>query len=140
MAIESKKNLQIESSDLVDLENSSFDFGGYLRSIRQAKETSIRQLAKAIGITPTYLSDIEKGNNKPPDKALLEAIIKELHLEENKTVVSNLFDLAAKERNDIPADIKDYIINNHDLLVMIRSVKDNPEKQNIWNELSHSIG
>ena len=139
MVNETKNDLHLENANLKKSANSLFDFGGYLRSVRQAKKISIRQLAKAIGITPTYLSDIEKGNNKPPDKTLLQAIIKELHLEESKTTVSNLYDLAAKERNDIPADIKDYIMNNHDLLMIIRAVKDNPEKQNIWNELSNDI-
>ena len=139
MANGSQKDLQSENSGSMNSAKSSFDFGKYLRSVRQAKKISIRQLAKTIGITPTYLSDIEKGNNKPPDKILLETIITELGIKENKSVVSNLFDLAAKGRNDIPADVKDYIMNNHSLLEVIRLVKDNPEKQNIWNELSNSI-
>ena len=42
-------------------------FGSYLRSVRQARKISIRQLAKEVKKTPTYISDIEKGNNKPPE-------------------------------------------------------------------------
>ena len=47
--------------DFVDLESlECFEFGKYLRSVRQAKGISIRQLAKEVDKTPTYLSDIEK--------------------------------------------------------------------------------
>ena len=66
-------NVQPDSSICVD-ESIEYDFGSYLRAVRQARKISVRQLAKAVGKTPTYLSDIEQRNNKPPEKALLDMI------------------------------------------------------------------
>ena len=82
---------------------NNFEFGCYLRNIRKAQKISVRQLAKAVNKTATYLSDIENGNNKPPNKDLLEEIIKELHIDDYPKLKNNLFDLAALEKNDIPS-------------------------------------
>lgn len=46
--------------DDLNLEPENAEFGQYLRSVRQAKKISIRQLAKAVSKTPTYISDIER--------------------------------------------------------------------------------
>lgn len=127
------------SLDELELYYNRFEFGKYLKSVRQAKKISIRELSKKVNKTATYLSDIENGNNKPPDKELLEKIIKELNLEEHPKLKDNLFDLAAVERNDIPADIKDYLIHNKALLDMIRITKDKPNSKEIWQQIAKTL-
>lgn len=104
---------------------SGLKFGEYLRNLRQSKNISIRQLAKLVNKTPTYLSDIENGYNKPPDKILLDAIIVALGVESISETRNSLYNLAAKERNDIPADIKDYLCGNDTVLLLIRKMKEN---------------
>ena len=131
-------NVQSECSLLVD-ETIEYDFGSYLRAVRRARKLSVRQLAKAVGKTPTYLSDIEQQNNRPPEKELLDSIIHELELDDYPNVKTKLYDLAAMERNDVPADIKEYIINNRDLINLIRNAKDRPNSDLIWKKISHNI-
>jgi len=110
-------------------------FGTYLKKVREGKNIKIRQLAKNVGKTPTYLSDIENGNNKPPGKDLLEKIICALDIEQYPDVKTNLYDLAAKERNDVPADIKEYIMKNRMLQNLIRSTKNMPDAEQVWARL-----
>ena len=62
-----------------------------------SKKISIRQLTKAVSKTPTYISDMEKGNNKPLERELLDRIITALQLEEFPDVRNKLYDLVAKE-------------------------------------------
>lgn len=119
----SKRLSNIETFDLDSLEYENFNFGNYLRTVRQAKGISIRQLAKEVHKTPTYLSDIENGHNKPPEKELLVIIIQKLNLDDFPNVKTALFDLAAKDRNDIPADIKEHMLNNKPLFDLIRKMK-----------------
>lgn len=135
----SKKNNDIKFVDLDSLEYEDFEFGKYLRSVRKAKGISIRQLAKEVDKTPTYLSDIENGHNKPPEKELLDTIIQKLNLDEFPKVKATLFDLAARERNDIPADVKDYIMSNQILLKIIRTAKDRPDSEQIWSNIIKTI-
>jgi hypothetical protein len=41
-------------------------FGALVRREREAKEIGLREMAKRIGVSPTYLSKIERGDFGPP--------------------------------------------------------------------------
>lgn len=131
--------MEVIKVDDLNLKTENTEFGQYLRSVRQAKKISIRQLAKAVSKTPTYISDIEKGNNKPPERELLDRIIAELHLEEFPDIRNRLYDLAAKERKDVPADIKEYLMENESILKIIRMAKESPNEKQIWAKVSQII-
>lgn len=131
--------MEVIKVDDLNLKTENVEFGQYLRSVRQAKKISIRQLAKAVSKTPTYISDIEKSNNKPPERELLDRIIATLHLEEFPDIRNKLYDLAAKERKDVPADIKEYLMENESILKIIRSTKESPNEKQIWAKVSQII-
>lgn len=131
--------MEVIKVDDLNLKTESVEFGQYLRSVRQAKKISIRQLAKAVSKTPTYISDIEKGNNKPPERELLDRIIAALHLEEFPDIRNRMYDLAAKERKDVPADIKEYLMENESILKIIRTAKESPNEKQIWAKVSQII-
>ncbi len=125
--------------DDLNLITENAGFGQYLRSVRQAEKISIRQLAKAVSKTPTYISDIEKGNNKPPERELLDKIIAALQLADFPNVRNKLYDLAAKERKDVPADIKEYLMENESILKIIRTAKESPNEKQIWAKVLQII-
>lgn len=131
--------MEVIKVDDLNLISENTEFGQYLRSVRQAKKISIRQLAKAVNKTPTYISDIEKGNNKPPERELLDKIISVLQLDDFQKVRNKLYDLAAKERNDVPADIKEYLMENETILKIIRTAKESPNEKQIWAKVSQII-
>jgi transcriptional regulator with XRE-family HTH domain len=41
-------------------------FGALVRQKREAREIGLREMAKMIGVSPTYLSKIERGEFDPP--------------------------------------------------------------------------
>ena len=41
-------------------------FGDFVRREREAKEIGLREMAKMIGVSPTYLSKIERDEFPPP--------------------------------------------------------------------------
>ena len=131
--------MKVIKVDDLNLKTENTEFGQYLRSVRQAKKISIRQLAKAVSKTPTYISDIEKGNNKPPERELLDRIIATLHLEEFPDIRNRLYDLAARERKDVPADIKEYLMENESILKIIRTAKESSNEKQIWEKVSQII-
>ncbi|NBK93732.1 XRE family transcriptional regulator [bacterium 1XD21-13] len=131
--------MEVIKVDDLNLKTENAEFGQYLRSVRQTKKISIRQLAKAVNKTPTYISDIEKGNNKPPESELLDKIIATLQLADLPNVKNNLYDLAAKERKDVPADIKEYLMKNESILKIIRTAKESPNEKQIWAKVSQII-
>jgi len=55
------------------------DIGSYIRSQREGAQVSVRQLAKAAGVSNPYLSQIERGLRKPSAE-ILQQIAKGLRI------------------------------------------------------------
>src|ERR1700677_2777242 len=49
-------------------------FGAFIRREREAKEIGLREMAKMIGVSPTYLSKIERDEFPPPAEDKVKAI------------------------------------------------------------------
>ena len=131
-----KSILQPDPVDLSSLYLPEMTFGEYMRAVRKAQNTTLRELAKAVNKTPTYISDIENGNNRPPDKELLDAILSALNVNEFPQLCGKLYDLAALGRGDIPADVKSFVIENPDAILILRSLQSNPNPQKILAEMA----
>ena len=124
-----------------ELKKTDFLFGPYLREVRKALNITIRTLAKEVDKTPTYISDIENRNNKPPEKELLEKIVVALNIDKyySPKLKNTLFDLAAKERNEVSCDIKDYIMGDNKVITLIRKLKDTPNSGEIVDKLLNNV-
>ena len=101
------------------------NFGEYVKEKRMEKGISLRQLASKIGISPSYMRDIEKGRRYAPDKEKLEQLQKLLFVNEDE--IQKFYDLAGLSRNEVPQDLPDYIINNDKIKVLLRKTKDSKE-------------
>ncbi len=51
-------------------------FGAFIRREREAKEIGLREMAKMIGVSPTYLSMVERDEVPPPAEDKVKAIAK----------------------------------------------------------------
>jgi ribosome-binding protein aMBF1 (putative translation factor) len=51
-------------------------FGAFVRRERVAKEIGLREMAKMIGVSPTYLSKVERDEFSPPAEDKVKAIAK----------------------------------------------------------------
>src|SRR6516162_2635479 len=49
-------------------------FGALVRREREAKEIGLREMAKMIGVSPTYLSKVERDEFPPPAEDKVKAI------------------------------------------------------------------
>jgi transcriptional regulator with XRE-family HTH domain len=49
-------------------------FGEFIRQKREAKEIGLREMAKMIGVSPTYLSKVERDEFSPPVEDKVRAI------------------------------------------------------------------
>lgn len=111
-------------------------FGDYIRRRRQERREenpafSVRRLAGRVGIEPSYLSKIERGEQPPPSEETIRAIARELG--EDSDV---LLALGGKISSDLqriirrrPAlfaqlirDLKD--LPDHAVLRLVREVRD----------------
>lgn len=112
------------------------NFGSYIREKREKlKQTdasfSLRQLATRIGVEPSYLSKVERGDQPPPSEEKIKALAKDLN--ENQDV---LLAMAGKVSTDLQEIIKQrpelfsQLINelknlpDHAVLKIVREVRD----------------
>lgn len=120
---------------LTELKREKYNFGQSLRFIREKQGLTIRKVAENVNKTPTYISDIERGNNKPPEKNLMIKLMTALSLQEGETEIRNyLFDLAAGERGIVSEDIADYIMENNELRLAIRIAQQQKKRGELWLE------
>ncbi len=81
-------------------------FGSYIRKRRsqlqsESAEFSVRRLARRIGVEPSYLSKVERGEQPPPSEEKVVALARELG--ESPDV---LLALAGKVSSDLQAVIR----------------------------------
>ncbi len=99
-------------------------FGDYVRKRREAlreqdRSFSVRQVAQRVGVEPSFLSKVERGEAQPPSEAKIVALAKELG--EDPDV---LLALAGK----VSSDLQQAIRNRPELFAtLIRELKDMPD-------------
>jgi choline kinase/DNA-binding XRE family transcriptional regulator len=101
--------------------NSKFDtFGSYVRHLRIKNKIGQRELAKIIGVAPSYLNDIEKNKRSAPKMNLINKL--SVKLGANADL---LYDLAGSSKKTFAPDITDFIEKNPKIISVLRTIKDN---------------
>ena len=98
------------------VQNKKKTFGTYIRSLRLYRGFGLRELARQLGISAPYLSDLEKDKRGAPPVDLVRAIVKILDADSE-----NIYDLAGKSRNTIASDIEDLLIEKPEIISLLRS-------------------
>ena len=98
------------------VQNIKKTFGTYIRSLRLYRGFGLRELARQLGISAPYLSDLEKDKRGAPPVDLVRAIVKILDADSE-----NIYDLAGKSRNTIASDIEDLLIAKPEIVSLLRS-------------------
>ena len=85
-------------------------YGQFLRSKRigDSRELTLKDVAEELGVSVSFVSDVEQGRRKPYDEAKTQKIIAFLKLSEEE--VALMYDLAAKENSKIPRDLDDIMM------------------------------
>ena len=109
-------------------------FGKLIRELRIQKKIGQRELANKIGLSASYLNDIEKEKRSAPKLSILKKLAIELDKD-----VNYLNDLAAISKNTIAPDINEIINDNPNIVSLIRSIKKNELTNEEINILENSI-
>ena len=76
-------------------------FGAFIRRNREAKEIGLREMAKMIGVSPTYMSKVERDEFPPPAEDKVRAIANIIRCD-----VDELLALAGRVSSDVAEIIK----------------------------------
>lgn len=71
----------IETLEEAAVDPTAADFGALLRAKRNEQGLSTEALARATGLSQTYILQIEKGNRPPPEEAIVKRLSMALGLD-----------------------------------------------------------
>ena len=84
-------------------------FGALVRREREAKEIGLREMAKIIGVSPTYLSKVERDEFPPPAEDRVKQIAKVIGYDADELlalagrVASDLSDIIKRRPRELAA-------------------------------------
>lgn len=89
------------------MKEENMRFGEFIKAkrLQDERELTLKDIAKELGLSLSMLSDIEQGRRKPFDSTRIEKFCEVLHLSDEDK--ARMYDLAAREKSEIPADIED---------------------------------
>jgi HTH-type transcriptional regulator, competence development regulator len=105
------------------------NFGKRVRARREELQITLRKFSEMVGVSPTYISQIEVGGFKPPAEDVIRKIAKILKEDEDEMLA-----LADKVPSDLPG-----IIQKHprEVATFLRTAQGFSQKQ--WEELTKEI-
>ena len=111
-------------------------FGRFLILKRMEHEMSARQLAIALDYSAVYICDIEKDRRPVPDE-ILEKLPTLLFLTEAEK--EEMYDLAARSRNTVSADLPEYIMEKDIVRAALRTAKKHNVTDKQWEDFIRRI-
>jgi transcriptional regulator with XRE-family HTH domain len=120
------------------------EFGRYIDGKRRGRASDgsdimLKDIAAAMGITATYLSDIVKGRRNPPDMKTLEKIAAFLRLSPEEK--AEMFDLAGREKNEAAPDLPSYIMDEGlpHVRMALRRANEKKMDDSFWEKVLQAI-
>ena len=111
-------------------------FGQFISEKRIQHSMTKQELARQIGISTAYLSQLESGARSNPTIEVLDRMINKLHLDEAET--HKIYDLYAASNDTISPDIITYLKSNNIVTKAIRKAQENSATEKDWLDFTHS--
>ena len=112
-------------------------FGVYIEAIRKAKKKSLRKTAMAIGISPQFYSEVEKGRRSAFTAERLDALKEFLELtpEEAEQMYNKAAESYKGKNVAVPQDFTDYIVERDYVMSALRTMKSMDAGEEDWKRM-----
>ena len=116
-------------------------FGRFIREKRlDAGDVMLKDIGYAVGVSLSYLSDIEHDRRNPGEGFDYEALAKLLRLSDAEK--AHMYDLAGKCRKTVPEDIEEVMMNTESgnmARMALRMTKAGIAKEDDWKEFIRQL-
>lgn len=106
-------------------------FGEFLIAKREENDITLREMARMLDVSPTFMSDVEK-NRSTPKAERLEKLAEILYLDNDEKAV--MYDLVGKQRDSVAPDLPEYIKGRDYVSVALRTARDLDIGEKEWLE------
>lgn len=91
------------------------NFGDTIRKLRVAQDLGLRETAGKIGISPAYLSRIERNKEKPPKPEIIKTLAKELAADP---------DVLFRLSSSTDPEVSGFLNDKPEVMELLRFIKD----------------
>ncbi len=119
------------------MQNNVKAFGEYVKRKRESLGKTQKRFALEVEISPAYLSDIENGNRRAPEK-FLSKFASALNITEPDEL-NSFYDLAGVSQRGQHSDINSYIDDKPSARLALRTAMDNDLTDEDWRDLIEII-
>ncbi len=113
------------------------NFGDFIAKKREEKQISLTEMSRKLGITPPYLSDVEKDRRNPFDLKKLNLLASIFSLSEEDNTL--MLDLVGKKRHAVAPDLPEYIIERDHVRAALRTARDLDATKEEWLEFANYL-
>lgn len=91
------------------------NFGSFIALKRKKLNHKRIYIANKLDLSATYIRDVENGNRPAPNPEILSRLLANLNIDKGTDDYITALNLASETRNDIPLDIKEFLIKHKDI-------------------------
>lgn len=119
------------------MSSMNLPFGEFVKQRRESLGKTQKGFAAEVEISPAYLSDIENGNRRAPEK-FLERFAKALNIT-SQDELNAFYDMAGISQRGQHSDINTYIDDKPSARLALRTAMDTDWTDDDWRELIEII-
>jgi transcriptional regulator with XRE-family HTH domain len=112
------------------MKKTTVTFGEYLKHKREEKQISLREVARTLGVSAPFLSDVENNRRGPLTEERLADLAKVLNLNEKEQ--SEMYDIVGKQKGLLAPDLNPYVTERPYVNAALRTARNLEANEEDW--------
>ncbi len=112
------------------MKKTTVTFGEYLKHKREQKQISLREVARTLGVSAPFLSDVENNRRGPLTEERLADLAKVLNLNEKEK--AEMYDIVGKQKGLLAPDLNPYVTERPYVNAALRTARNLEANEEDW--------
>ena len=112
------------------MKKTTVTFGEYLKHKREIKHISLREVARTLGVSAPFLSDVENNRRGPLTEERLADLVKVLNLNEKEK--AEMYDIVGKQKGLLAPDLNPYVTERPYVNAALRTARNLEANEEDW--------
>ena len=112
------------------MKKTTVTFGEYLKHKREEKQISLREVARTLGVSAPFLSDVENNRRGPLTEERLADLAKVLNLNEQEQ--AEMYDIVGKQKGLLAPDLNPYVTERPYVNAALRAARNLEANEEDW--------
>lgn len=112
------------------MKKTTVTFGEYLKHKREEKPISLREVARTLGVSAPFLSDVENNRRGPLTEERLADLVKVLNLNDDEK--AEMYDIVGKQKGLLAPDLNPYVTDRPYVNAALRTARNLEANEEDW--------